>query len=87
MDLLNHLLGGPQRPEYENFVDRYEQGDPWDGIADDEAVQRYQQVAPRLAPDVYEQSAEEAFRRLTPEQRLHAEIDRASLARISRDRE
>ena len=54
VDLLNQLLGGPQRPDYEDFVTRYEQGEPWDGISDDEAVRRYQQVAPGLAPDVYE---------------------------------
>jgi hypothetical protein len=30
---------------------------------------RYQQVAPELAPDVYQQSAHDAFTRMAPEER------------------
>ena len=33
-------------------------------------MSRYQQVAPRLPPDVYQQSAQEAFARLSPQERL-----------------
>ena len=69
MDMLNDLLGGGRRNEYDDFVNRYEQGAPWDGINDDEALQRYQEVAPRLSDDDYRQSAEQAFDRLTPQQR------------------
>ena len=69
MDVLNELLGGTQRQDYDDFVRRYDQGAPWDGIGDDEALDRYRQVAPRLSTDQYRDSAEEAFRRLTPEQR------------------
>ena len=65
-----HLLGGgPQRQEYGDFVKRYDQGAPWDGISDQEAVSRYQQIAPQLSPDVYEQSAQEAFARMSPQER------------------
>ena len=71
MDMLAQILGGGQRrQEYQDFVNRYDQGAPWDGISDREAYDRYQQVAPQLPPDVYQQSAQEAFSRLTPQQRM-----------------
>src|SRR3712207_2584011 len=70
MDILQNLLGGGQgRQDYEDFVQRYDQGPPYAGISDQEAVRRYQQVAPQLRPDVYQQSAQEAFARMTPQQR------------------
>jgi predicted RNA-binding Zn ribbon-like protein len=69
MDLLNDLLGGEKKQDYDDFVQRYDQGSPWDNIDDDEAQRRYQEVAPRLDDDQYTSSAEEAFRNLTPEQR------------------
>ena len=69
MDILNELLGGGQRQEYDDFVQRYERGAPWDDISDDEAYRRYRDVAPRLPTDQYRDSAEEAFRRLRPQQR------------------
>jgi hypothetical protein len=71
MDMLGQLLGGgQQRQQYQDFVNRYDQGAPWDGISDQEAYSRYQQVAPRLPPDMYQQSAQEAFSRMTPQQRM-----------------
>ncbi len=70
MDMLNNILGGgQQRQEFDDFISRYEQGPPSEGVSDQEALQRYQQVAPHLPPDVYEQSAQEAFARLSPEER------------------
>lgn len=44
----------------------YQQGAPWDGISDDEAYGHYQQISGRVPPDVYEDSARDAFERLTP---------------------
>ncbi len=71
MDLLGQLLGGGQRrQEYQDFVNRYDTGAPWDGISDQEAYSRYQQVAPQLSPQMYQESAQEAFARLTPQQRM-----------------
>jgi hypothetical protein len=71
MNLLETLLGGgQQRQEYQDFVSRYDQGPPWTGISDQEAVNRYQQVATRLPPDMYQQSAEEAFARMSPQERM-----------------
>ena len=71
MDMLQGILGGQQqRAEFDDFTSRYEQGAPWDGISDQEALQRYQQVSGRIPPDVYQQSAQDAFSRLTPQQRI-----------------
>ncbi len=76
MGMLESLFGGgggggqQQQQEFQDFVNRYEQGPPWAGISAQEAMSRYQQVAPQLPPDVYQQSAQEAFARLTPQQRL-----------------
>jgi hypothetical protein len=58
MDFLQSLLGGQRRAEYDDFVRRYEQGPPSEGYSNQEVVQRYR-----------EQSAEEAFQRLSPEER------------------
>ena len=75
MSFLENLMGGgrgggQQRQEFQDFVSRYEQGPPWAGISDQEAMGRYQQVAPHLPPGVYQQSAQEAFARLSPQERL-----------------
>jgi hypothetical protein len=36
------LQGGPDRDAYWDFVNRYDQGPPYEGISDDEAMGRYQ---------------------------------------------
>jgi hypothetical protein len=73
MSMLDALFGGGavarQRRDLEDFVDRYEKGAPWDDISDQEAIARYREFATRVTPDVYEEAAEEAFERLTPQQR------------------
>ena len=69
MDLLQGLMGGGQRQQFEDFANRYERGAPWDDINDDEAMSHYQQVAPRLSRQDYEESAYESFSRLSPDQR------------------
>lgn len=71
MPLLEQLLGNNprDREDYDDFVRRYDQGSPWDGIRDDEVVERYQRVGRQLPPDVYEESARDAFSQLTPQQR------------------
>ncbi len=68
MGLLQQLLGSGQ--EYQDFVNRYDQGAPYDGISGQEALNRYQQIAPQLPPDVYQQSAQEAFSRMSPQDRM-----------------
>lgn len=69
MDVLQGILGGQQRQEFDDFASRYEQGAPWDGISDQEAYSRYDQVARAIPGDVYEQSAQDSFSRLSPQQR------------------
>ena len=71
MDILQNILGGGQeRQQYQDFVNRYDQGAPYDGISDEEALSRYQQVAPHLPPQMYQESAREAFARMSPQERL-----------------
>ena len=67
MDMLGS--GGGRRQEYEDFVQRFDRGAPWEGIDDDEAKSRYEEVSSRLSDDDYELSAREAFERLDPQQR------------------
>ncbi len=70
MDVLNNILGDPKkRSQYDDFIDRYQQGSPYDGIGDDEAVQRYQEITPSLSDRDYQESAEAAFTQLSPEER------------------
>lgn len=70
MDLLQNLLGGgQQRQEFQEFANRYDQGPPYQGFSGQEAYQRYQQVAPQLPPDVYEDAARESFSRMSPQDR------------------
>ena len=71
MGLLDQLLGGAQQQQdYRDFTNRYDQGAPWDGISDQEALGRYQQVSQHLSPQEYEQSAEAAYAQLSPQQRM-----------------
>ena len=70
LDFLQNLLGGgQQRQGYQDFVNRYQQGPPQEGYSNQEVADRYNEVATQLPPDAYQQSAEQAFARLTPEQR------------------
>ncbi len=69
MNLFDNLFGGQQRQEYEGFVNRYQQGHPSEGYSEEEAMQRYQTVASNVPEDVYQQSAEESFARLSPQER------------------
>jgi secreted protein with Ig-like and vWFA domain len=71
MNLLQDLLGGGQKKEeYQDFVNRYQQGQPSEGYTGQEAAQRYQQVATQLPPAAYQQAAEQAFAQMSPEQRM-----------------
>jgi hypothetical protein len=67
---LKNLLGGPQqREQYQDFVQRYEQGHPSEGYSGQEVMQRYQQVSGSVPPQLFEESAEQAFARLSPQER------------------
>ncbi len=71
--ILKNLLGGndddDSRGKAQDFISRYDQGAPYDGISGDEALQRYDQVAGQLSPDQYQEAAMEAFQRMSPEER------------------
>ena len=70
MGLLDTLLGGgSQRQHYQDFVQRYEQGKPWEGVSDEEAAQHYSSVAQHLGTQEYRVAAEEAVNRLSPDER------------------
>ena len=64
----NNPFGGSQQQDHQDFVDCFRQGPQ--AVTDQEAATRYQQVAPQLPPDVYQQSAQDVFAQLTPEQRM-----------------
>ncbi|MDP9456766.1 MAG: hypothetical protein M3Q49_16535 [Actinomycetota bacterium] len=73
MDFLGNLMGGGddrRRDEYRDFASRYDEGAPYDRISDEEAMNRYREVAPNLSEDDYRESAREAFSRMSPEERM-----------------
>jgi hypothetical protein len=72
MNFLQNIFGGRQEAEqdYQDFVGRYDQGLPHEGYSDEEVLNRYQQVSRHLPPDVYHESAQEAFSRMSPQERM-----------------
>jgi len=71
MGLLDSLLANPSKQQdYQDFVSRYQQGQPHEGYTDQEVLQRYQQVAPNLSPQEYQGAAEQSYARLSPQERL-----------------
>jgi hypothetical protein len=69
MNLFENLFGGQQRQEAEDFLNRYQQGHPSEGYSEEEVMQHYQTVTGSVPDDIYEQSAEESFARLSPQER------------------
>lgn len=70
MNFLEQMMGGgQQQQEYQGFVDRYHQGSPAEGYSDQEVAQRYQQVAPNLDPQQYQQAAQQSFERMPVQDR------------------
>jgi hypothetical protein len=92
MGLTDILQDSGRREQMEDFVSRYDQGKPWEGITDDEARQRHDEVASQLDDNEYEASAREAFERLEPQERREVSRslqqgeteDPAELARTTR---
>ena len=65
MGLLDDLTGGGQtQQDYQGFVNRYDQGAPYDGIDAGEAQQRHDEIAQELSPQDYGQAAQGAFANL-----------------------
>jgi hypothetical protein len=70
MGILDELLAGGQRQkEYNDFLDRYEQGHPSQGYSDEEVLKRYSEVSHAVPVDQYAQAAQEALSKLSPEER------------------
>ena len=70
MGILDELLGGGQRQkEYNDFINRYEQGSPSEGYSDQEVLKRYSEVSHAVPPDQYAKAAQEALAKLSPEER------------------
>ena len=57
------------RDKLQDFTKRYDQGQPWEGISDDEAKEQHDKVAAQIDDFQYEESAKESFDKLEPEQR------------------
>jgi hypothetical protein len=72
MGLTDMLQDTATKEKLQDFTQRYDQGQPWEGISDDEAREQYDKVAPQLDDREYEQSARESFERLDPAQRKEA---------------
>lgn len=72
MNFLQTMFGDNQDSEhdYRDFVNRYEQGSPHEGYSDDEVSDRYQRVSRQMPPDLYQESAYEAFNRMSPQERM-----------------
>jgi hypothetical protein len=76
MNLLEMLLGESEKREgFENFLNRYEEGPPWEGYSDQEVLDRYGEVAHKGSPSDYQQAAREAFGHLS-------EADREEFGRM-----
>jgi len=70
MGILDDLLnGGERQTQYKDFIERFGRGTPYDSIRDDEALTRYKEITPDLSRDEYRASAQDAFSRLSPEER------------------
>lgn len=75
MDSMLKSLFGDQdddtkkRDQAQDFINRYEDGLPHENISGEEAVNNYQAVAGQLSPQELEDSATEAYERLSPEDR------------------
>ena len=71
MSFFDQIMGGgQQQQEYQDFVDRYDQGAPWDGISDQEALERYDQIAPQMSQEQYMDAAQSAFAQMSPDERM-----------------
>ncbi|CAA9586227.1 MAG: hypothetical protein AVDCRST_MAG88-3980 [uncultured Thermomicrobiales bacterium] len=71
MSFFDQILGGgQQQQEYQDFVQRYDQGAPWDGISDQEALERYDQIAPQMSQEQYVDAAQQAFTQMSPDERM-----------------
>ena len=70
MGLFDQLAGGGgAASQFTDFISRYQQGAPQDGLEDGETRDRYNEVAGEVDPDTYEAAAHESFSRMDPNSR------------------
>jgi hypothetical protein len=66
MNLLEMLMGSSQVKEgFKDFLNRFEEGPPWEGYSDQEVLNRYGEVAHKVSPSDYQQAAREAYGHLS----------------------
>lgn len=65
-----HGGGQEVEPDHRDFVNRYEQGLPHEGYSDEEVLRHHQHVSRQIPSDLYHESAQEAFARMSPKERL-----------------
>jgi hypothetical protein len=71
MNLSSNPMGSDRREEYRDFAERYEQGaPPYDDISDEETLDLYHEIVAELSEEDYQNSAREAFSRMSPEERV-----------------
>jgi hypothetical protein len=71
MGVLDQLLSNEKvRGAVDDFIARYEQGPPAEGISDEETLRHHDELTADLSPQEYEQAARESFDRLEPQQRV-----------------
>jgi hypothetical protein len=70
MNLLENLLGnGQKQQQAQDFSNRFQQGPPDTGYSEHEAQQYYQQIAPQLPAEQYQAAAQQAFEKMSPQDR------------------
>ncbi len=71
--MLGGLFGGPDsdrvRSQAQDFVGRYETGQPHEGYTNDEVADRFRQVSGHMSDDDMREAARESLKRMSPEQR------------------
>jgi hypothetical protein len=68
MGFLNDLIGGQAGQQLQDFANRWQSGGAHQ-MSTEEVADKYSQVAPNLTPDQYQAAAQDAFSKMSPEQR------------------
>ena len=70
LEMLKTVLNSQQQQQdYRGFIERFNTGHPADGYTNEEAFARYREIARPAPTEVYQQSAEETFARMSPQER------------------
>jgi hypothetical protein len=66
MNLLEMLMGTSQAKEgFKDFLNRFEDGPPWEGYEDQEVLDRYGEISHKVSSSDYQQAARDAFGHLS----------------------